>query len=487
MRLRYVAAVMPAMAFLACGDGKDGQEDPGAADAVVEAAGEDAADSAGDAEEDAPWDPGSPEIVPGGCGLQAYEWLKAPQVGTVVSWQEDPMWAQTRETLEEAVVGAGFGAAAPLVYGTRMYQVRYTTQDRGVTREATTLVAVPQREDAGAGTYPMVMWMHGTSGACDACAPSRGIEGNALAALWAALGYISVAPDYLGMNGFGAASEIRHPYLVGEPTAIAGWDAVRAAYALLESGEIEGELARPERRVVPWGASQGGHAALYADRIARWYAPEFEVPATIALVPPANLARQSELAIRESRLSMPNLSAFLVAAARYYGHEEAIATALTDTDPGHYRTTFPAALDSRCDFYATIDDVSSTQFFEAPFLAALDSPGLLQMDPWGCWFRENTLPQASMPRGSNAPVLWVNAGADDLVDTPTERASVATLCAQGYRIQYLECAGATHQNGSFWSLPEQRAWLKDRLDGKPMDAAATCRVGAAVQCQGAGM
>jgi dienelactone hydrolase len=475
---------LAAMALASCGDDGASDVDLGGADVVADALGDLPADVPADVPADLPWDPGSPDVVPGGCGLPAYAWLPAAEVGAVVSWEEDPMWAQPKEILEDAIIGAGFGAAAPLEFGTRMYKIAYTTQDKGVPRRATALVAVPQRDDGGAATYPMVMWMHGTSGASDGCAPSLGIEGNALAALWAALGYISVAPDYLGMNAFGAPSEMKHPYLVGEPAAVAGWDAVRAAYALLSSGEITDEPARPERRVVPWGASQGGHAALYADRLARWYAPEFEVPATIALTPPANLQAQSEISIRESRLSMSNLSAFLVASARYYGHEEVLATTLTDTEPGHFRTTFPVALDTRCDFYGTLDGVTAQQEFEAPFLAGLEATGLSGMDPWGCWFQQNSLTTTSFPRGADAPVLWVMAGADELVDVGIEKGSFTTLCGQGYRMQYLECQGALHSQGSFWSMPEQKAWLKDRLAGKPLAEGTECQIVPAVQCQG---
>ena len=41
---------------------------------------------------------------------------------------------------------------------------------------------------------------------------------------------VVAAPDYLGMNGFGAPAEALHPYIVAEPTAVASLDAVRALY-----------------------------------------------------------------------------------------------------------------------------------------------------------------------------------------------------------------------------------------------------------------
>ena len=484
MRRGWMVLVVAVAASCGTGDGNGPDEAaPDATDAASDADDRDVPEP-GDVPADVPVDPGPPPFQPGGCGMTPYAWLPSDQVGTLVSWEEDPTWAQTREVLEAALVGAGFGAAAPLDYGTRMYQIRYVTQDRGVKREATALVAVPQREDGAGADWPIILWMHGTSGVGKDCAPSRGIEGNALAALWAATGYISVAPDYLGLVGFGGDTGIQHPYLVGEPSAIAAWDAVRAAYALLQSGQITDEPARPVAKVIPWGGSQGGHAALWAHRLARWYAPEFEVPATVALTPPADLMGESEKAIRESREAMSNLSAFLVAAARWYGREDVLADALRDEEPDRRLTTFLADLEGRCDFWQSLVGVSSADFFTPAFLQGLEDPGLADMDPWGCWFQANTLTTTTVPRGSDAPVLVVQAGADTRLDTATERAAVTRMCQQGYTIQYLECAGALHPEASFWSMPEQKAWVKDRLVGKPLDAAATCVVTPAVRCAG---
>jgi len=72
---------------------------------------------------------------------------------------------------------------------------------------------------------------------------------------------------------------------------------------------------------------------------------------------------------------------------------------------------------------------------------------------------------------------------DELVDVPTERASFAAMCGQqGYRMQLIECADAGHAAAGAWSLPEQRAWIEDRLAGMPMDEAKTCVLEDPVQC-----
>lgn len=45
----------------------------------------------------------------------------------------------------------------------------------------------------------------------------------------ASSGYVVVAPNYISLRAFGDPTGFLHPYLVGQPTAIASLDAVRAA------------------------------------------------------------------------------------------------------------------------------------------------------------------------------------------------------------------------------------------------------------------
>ena len=82
---------------------------------------------------------------------------------------------------------------------------------------------------------PSYSWLHPTMGFFDVCAQTAlGIEGAAFPILFASMGFVVVAPDYLGMAGW------------GEP-------------------------------------SPGVHAALWADRYAPHYAPEFTAIGSIAV------------------------------------------------------------------------------------------------------------------------------------------------------------------------------------------------------------
>jgi hypothetical protein len=82
------------------------------------------------------------------------------------------------------------------------------------------------------------------------------------------------------------------------------------------------------------------------------------------------------------------------------------------------------------------------------------------------------------------PTLFVTSGNDTLVEVGVERADFPRLCGMGYQLEYLECADAGHSEGAVWSLPEQVAWLKDRLAGKPIAADRLCQVQAPTRCSG---
>ncbi len=81
-------------------------------------------------------------------------------------------------------------------------------------------------------------------------------------------------------------------------------------------------------------------------------------------------------------------------------------------------------------------------------------------------------------------MLVVLSEDDDLVYTPVVRDDFDRLCGLGYRLDYLECADAGHAEGAAWSLPEQVAWLDDRLAGVELDAATVCQRSAPVTCVG---
>jgi len=325
------------------------------------------------------------------------------------------------------------------------------------------------------------MVLHGTSGFTDGCGPSAETDTAALAAALASIGYIVVAPDYIGLKNDPPPTGFLHPYLVGQATAIASLDAARAVLRLPE--EIREGGARPSARLAVVGGSQGGHAALWVDRLAPYYAREIEVVGIATTVPPADMLGEGTLALTTKRESTDNMVAFYGASAGWYGAEGKLAEVLLPP----LDQEVPAALGAGCDpgdLLAGKDMLSA--IFQPAVLDAAASGALGELAPWGCMAAENGLTTTSVSRiqkdAASYGILFVTGEADTLVDTPTERVAFEALCDAGMPMRYLECAGASHTKATTWALPEILTFLGDRVAGKPFEKA--CSTSAPVPCAG---
>jgi hypothetical protein len=146
------------------------------------------------------------------------------------------------------------------------------------------IVSIPKGK-APKGGWPVITYAHGSTGIADACAPSRGFFyapsrkfGFGLLTRWLKAGYALVRTDYEGLGTPGV-----HPYLVGTSEGPGVLDIVRAAR------QAEPRISRTVAIV---GASQGGHAALWAAALARRYTPELRVRGTVAFAPASHIDDQ---------------------------------------------------------------------------------------------------------------------------------------------------------------------------------------------------
>ena len=469
--------------------------DPGPVDAVAvpDAAADDAsplvdsagADAVADAGADAPpyvWEPDGP------CGMPPYQWLPQGDVGDLITWQELPQYRLTPELIALLLVQAGSPGVIQPQFGTRVYYVRYLTQDRGESREATALVGIPDLPATvdPATTFPVSLFLHPTVGYANACTPSDGLIGAAGAVVPASMGYVTVAPDLLGLCGAANPCEgtAPHPYLIGEPTAIAALDAVRAARKLLDAiGPEVGVAAGPQ--VVPWGGSQGGHAALFVDRYAPVYAPEIEIPCVVAMVPPSDMAGQASHAVGGGLSASSALGiAFLAAAIDWYAPIADPATLFNANGPKDYTTYIPQTYPTTCSAGALVTGAKSLDDLFAPdFLSSVATDGLAAVAPWGCIASEASLPSASVPDLATSEVLVILGENDELVDRATEVASVEALCGMGYRIELKICAGSDHVTTAVDTLSFQLDWVAACLNGVPIPEDVVCTAPMAESCK----
>jgi dienelactone hydrolase len=423
------------------------------------------------------------------CGQADFSWLSvtgagapAESLGSITEiGSETDMY--TVEFIEAAVEALGATLPREPVHDVHITQFGYMTQDRGALIEASAMIAFPRGREATDPPRDIVLLLHGTTGFTDQCAATDQLEYQALAALIASFGYIVVAPDYIGLKAVGEPTGFLHPYLVGQATAIASLDAVRAAMRL-PGEERGGWCLNP--RVVTVGGSQGGHAALWVDRLAPYYAREIELAGTVATVPPADMLGQMSRALDQLVKASGNTAAFLGASAGWYGYGDR----LDEVFVAPLDEQVPQALGGGCDFDDLMPTPTSTaDFFQQPLIAAARAGNLAAVEPWGCITSVNGLTSTTVeriaPESDFYGILFVLGENDELVHTPIERESFETLCAQGMKMEYLECAGAEHGETTLLALPEILDFVDARLAGEAFDSPSICEISAPVTCRGA--
>lgn len=370
--------------------------------------------------------PGPSATVPfGGAAPRIEELLPVPEpipagpAGSVI----------TSETLDP-------NADLPGVVGHRM--LYRSTDGAGRPIAVSGYVVVPAGTPPPGG-WPVLSWAHGTVGVTDACAPSRFPE-RRLYGVWnydavpdlLAAGVMVVATDYPGLGTDGP-----HAYLDGRPAGRAVLDAARAAAAFGGSDEVVVE-----------GFSQGGHAALWAGRLAPSYAPDLDVRGVSAIAPASHLAfAQAILPALSTSFEYPGLIA--------YGR----LVADRSLNPGDVFT--PAGLAK----LAALDDRECwTPWFDAGDFRA----NVLQLPAWVTSLANNEPGNGRIA----APVLLVQGTADTSVPQIASELLCNGLGANGTRATLWRLPGDSHVGSVVTSADARHAWTLDLLAGEDVDPTA---------------
>jgi hypothetical protein len=220
-----------------------------------------------------------------------------PDRGTIVTAQ---LGAQASTTqIDQGTTASGLrplaGAAACNV--DVRYVLSITRDPAGQLATASTAVFVPNGGAAQcSGERPVVLYAHGTTttksyniadvsrnATTGAFNNAAGSEGSLMLAMYAAQGFIVVAPNYLGYD---RSSLSYHPYLHAEGQAVDMVDGLRAAKAHL----LAASPTKPSSKLFITGYSQGGAVAMATQRaLERDYAGEFSVTAGFDMSGPYNL------------------------------------------------------------------------------------------------------------------------------------------------------------------------------------------------------
>lgn len=184
--------------------------------------------------------------------------------------------------LVDASVVLGTALTSTPVCAITTYTLKYHTVDAmAAATDASTAVMVPSGKDpACQGSRPVLLYAHGTTvKKTTDMADLSASEPLMIAALFAAQGYIVVAPNYAGYAG---SSLGYHAYLDAAQQSSDMVDALRAARAAFGSMK-----AVASSRLMLSGYSQGGYVALATQRAMQTdYAGEFAVTAAAPLSGP---------------------------------------------------------------------------------------------------------------------------------------------------------------------------------------------------------
>ena len=415
-----------------------------------------------------------PELPTAQCGMPSYSWLSTESMGSLLAFDDQEGLSFEQSALASLVGSLGVGDTVGTPQnGVETFFVRYQTQDRGEAVEATGMIVVPD----AAGEYPVLLWLHPTMGFSDACAPTAtGLTGAAFPLLFASMGFVVVAPDYLGMSGYAGTSNQMHPYIVGEPTAIASIDALRALDRLVEAAPL---VVTPRRdRLVLWGASQGGFAALWADRYLPHYAPHYEAVGSIATIPATDMLGLGQHAVTVNGPTTMALAAAQITMNEWYRAGESLDEIFVEG----LSAQLTNLIATECEDFSALEDLKSVEeIYTASYIEGITNG---TAEPWTCFLTESTLRERSIPLLRSTPTLMVLAEDDDLAIASYAREDATALCAQGYRIEYVECAGVGHVDGAVDTLQRQLTWAQDRAVGLPWDDSAACVITAPQDCSG---
>lgn len=318
--------------------------------------------------------------------------------------------------------------AAALTHAGKRYLITY--RSRGAHGEpivASGYVLLPKGQPPEGG-WPVLAWAHGTTGVADTCAPSGDYPGGPVhdyqqivdAALdpWLARGYAVVAPDYQGLGTPGG-----HPYMDATSQLHTVVDAVRA-----------GRQLHPARLSADWlvmGHSQGGAAALEVAAHGQADAPKLNLRGAIAIAPGGyHYADIAKYALNHPHPA-PGVAAFFPIVLLGAGAADSSIHPDELVSPDMRPLLNQAH--SRClsELRAGIDNPPEHVFKKnadlKPLLSYLKQQSIEHMSP-------------------TVPTLFIQGGADQLVDPRGTRAEYKKLCKAGKTVFYRSIANGSHRD-----------------------------------------
>jgi pimeloyl-ACP methyl ester carboxylesterase len=191
-----------------------------------------------------------------------------------------------------------------------IYRIVYKTTVNGEEIDASGLVCVP----ATSGNYPVLSFQNGTN-TINSDAPSEfplDYTYQLIESL-ASMGFVVVISDY---PGFGASSQVPHPYLVKEPTVRSLTDMLYAVKEMA-ANDLPGITLKNEYSLI--GYSQGGWATLALDNeLELEHSDDFNLAGIVCGAGPYNISLLFEGMVSLPTYPMPVYIGYIVNAYSAY-------------------------------------------------------------------------------------------------------------------------------------------------------------------------
>ena len=331
------------------------------------------------------------------------------------------------------------------------WRIMYHSRDLNGNDIAVSGTVVVPTTPAPAGGRPIVSWGHPTTGAAARCAPSIGFAPLDLIEGLDGLikdGDVVVATDYPGMGVAGPSS-----YMLGVSEGNSMLDAARAARQIPE--------ADAGTRLMLWGHSQGGQAALFAGQLAHAYAPELHLEAVAVAAPAAQLGTLLNDDIGD-------VSGVTIGSYAFAAFQAAYATQYPGLSLDSILTPAGAAATPGMAAYCLIGQKKQIHAIATPLIGNYLLANPATVEPWATMLRENSAGGAPI----GAPVLITQGLKDALVKPSATTGYAEQLCAAGEHVDYRQYPKATHATIALAAGAQVRAWFSAAIAGGTM--ASTC-------------
>jgi pimeloyl-ACP methyl ester carboxylesterase len=328
------------------------------------------------------------------------------------------------------------------------YVLRYRSTDfDGSAAEVRAQLFVP-RYPQPAGR-PVLVFGSGTTGIADSCAPSRErselrrwghYRQNMLA--YAAAGFITIFPDYIGFND----PDRPQRYFSKQAEGRALLDAARAVEAFCATYP---HAVHPSGAVFAAGYSQGGHAAFAAADLQPEYAPEVTLRGVIGFAATTDVAAL----LAEGPYYAPFI---LYSYSVMYGKEQ--------IDPADYllerwAATLEEDANRLCvDEFQKYYPFDGKRLYRPEFYEALHGARLeLEYPALAAALAANQ----SGTSGNGLPALVVQGDADAIVTTATQARFVAELRRAGSDVRFLVLKAVPHRSTRPAGFLASVEWLEE--------------------------